>query len=70
MRLTTTIAAAAVFAVSAVSANAGGLSEPVMDTPTVMMETPAPAGSSISSGYIVLGLLVALVAAAASQNND
>lgn len=66
MRLTTTIAAAAVFAVSAVSANAGGLSEPVMDTPTVMMETPAPAGS-INSGYVVLGLLAVLVAVAATQ---
>jgi len=66
MRLTTTIAAAAVFAVSAVSANAGGLSEPVMDTPTVMMETPAPA-SSINSGYVVLGLLAVLVAVAATQ---
>jgi hypothetical protein len=37
-----------------------------MDTPTVMMETPAPAGS-INSGYVVLGLLAVLVAVAATQ---
>ena len=66
MRLTTTLAAAAVLAVSGVTANAGGLSTPVMTTaPMVEVMTPAPAGS-LNSGYIVLGLLVALVAAAGS----
>lgn len=65
MRLTTTLAAAAVIAVSGVAANAGGMSEPVMTKPVVMVDTPAPAGS-INSGYIVLGLLAALVAANAS----
>ena len=67
MRLTTTLAAAAVIAVSGVAANAGGLSQAV-ETPTVTMVEPAaaaPAGS-INSGYIVLGLLAALVAANAS----
>jgi len=67
MRLTTTLAAAAVIAVSGVAANAGGLSTPVnMDKSIVMVDTPAPAGGSINSGYIVLGLLAALVAASAS----
>ena len=65
MRLTTTLAAAAVIAVSGVAANAGGMSEPVMTKPVVMVDTPAPAGS-INSGYIILGLLAALVAANAS----
>ena len=67
MRLTTTLAAAAVIAVSGVAANAGGFSETV-ETPTVTMVDPtptAPAGS-INSGYIILGLLAALVAANAS----
>ncbi|MFT5064682.1 MAG: hypothetical protein ACI9TA_000287 [Reinekea sp.] len=65
MRLTTTLAAAAVIAVSGVAANAGGLSTPVMTAPVVMVDTPAPAGS-VNSGYIVLGLLAALVAASGS----
>ncbi|MFT4743523.1 MAG: hypothetical protein ACI91Z_001498 [Yoonia sp.] len=65
MRLTTTLAAAAVFAVSGVTANAGGLQTPVMITPIVDVMAPAPTGS-LSNGYIVLGLLAALVAAAGS----
>ncbi|WP_458792203.1 hypothetical protein [Yoonia sp. MH D7] len=65
MRLTTTLAAAAVIAVSGVAANAGGLAPVVNDTPVVMIDTPAPAGS-IKPGYIVLGLLAALVAASGS----
>ena len=65
MRLTTTLAAAAAIAVSGVAANAGGLSTPVNEAPIVEVMTPAPAGS-LSSGYIILGLLAALVAASAS----
>ena len=65
MRLTTTLAAAAAIAVSGVAANAGGLSTPVMEAPMVEVMTPAPTGS-LSSGYIILGLLVALVAATGS----
>ena len=63
MRLTTTLAA--VIAVSGVAANAGGLSESFKATPVVDVMTPAPAGS-VNSGYIVLGLLAALVAASGS----
>jgi hypothetical protein len=69
MRLTTTLAAAAALAVSAVSANAGGMSEPVMDAPVVMVEEPAPAGSSISSTYIVIGIVAALVIAAVASED-
>tara|TARA_R110002110_G_scaffold77175_2_gene202849 strand:+ start:879 stop:1151 length:273 start_codon:yes stop_codon:yes gene_type:complete len=65
MRLTTTLAAAAVIAVSGVAANAGGLQPAVMEAPAVMIDTPAPTGS-INSGYVVLGLLAALVAASGS----
>ena len=65
MRLTTTLAAAAAIAVSGVAANAGGLAPVMVEAPVVMVGTPAPAGS-INSGYIVLGLLAALVAASGS----
>jgi hypothetical protein len=70
MRLTTTLAAAAALAVSAVSANAGGMSAPAMDAPVVMVEEPAPAaGSSISSTYIVVGIVAALVIAAVASED-
>lgn len=65
MRLTTTLAAAAAIAVSGVAANAGGLSTVVTEAPIVEVMTPAPTGS-LSSGYIILGLLALLVAASAS----
>ena len=64
MRFTTTLAAAAAIAVSGVAANAGGLTAPV-EAPMVEVMTPAPAGS-VSSGYIIIGLLVALIAASGS----
>lgn len=68
MRFTATLAAAAAITVSAVAANAGGLNlpapEPMIVAPEVM-EAPAPTGS-LNSGYVVLGLLAALVAASGS----
>ncbi len=67
MRLTKTLAAAAVIAVAGSAATAGGLAPEVMEAPVVMVDTPAPApAGSINSGYIVLGLLAALVAASGS----
>ena len=66
MRLTTTLAAAAAIAVSGVAANAGGLSTPVNDAPLVEVMTPTAPTGSVSSGYIVFGLLAALVAASTS----
>ena len=63
MRLTTTLAAAAAIAVSGAAANAGG-SAPSVDTPIVVLDTPS--GSSVPAGYIVLGLVAALVAASGS----
>ncbi len=65
MRFTTTLAAAAAIAVSGVAANAGGLNAQIDETPVILMDT-AVAGGSLSSGYIVLGLLAALVAASGS----
>ena len=70
MRLTTTLAAAAALAVSAVSANAGSMAAPVMDAPVVVMDEPAPAGSSINSTYIVIGAIAALLIASAAGSND
>lgn len=70
MRFTTTLAAAAALAVSGVAANAGGMSNEVMEAPVVMAEpAPAPATSSINSTYVVIGVLAALVIAAAAANN-
>lgn len=69
MRFITTLAAAAAITVSAAAAHAGGLGlaapEPMVATPIVMVDTPAPTGS-VNSGYIVLGLLATLVAASGS----
>ena len=69
MRLTTTIAAAASIAVLSTSAFAGGLSPEIMETP-VVEAAPAPAASSISPTYIVLGVLAALLIAAAVNQDD
>lgn len=63
MRLTTTLAASAAIAVSAVAANAGGLNAEVMEAPVVVVEEAAPAGS-INASYIVVGVLAALLIAA------
>lgn len=63
MRLTTTLAAAAAIAVTGAAANAGGLG-PVIDAPVIVVDTPS--GSSVPAGYIVLGLVAALVAASGS----
>lgn len=65
MRLTTTLAAAAAIAVAGSAATAGGLAPQMMEAPVVVVDTPAPAGS-INPGFVVLGLLAALVAASGS----
>jgi hypothetical protein len=70
MRITTTLAAAAALAVSGVAATAGGMAEEVMEAPVVMVEPVEPAGSSISPTYVVLGVLAALLIAAAVNENN
>ncbi|ARU03027.1 hypothetical protein [Yoonia vestfoldensis] len=67
MRLTTTLAASAVIAVSAVAANAGSLAPATMEAPVVVMTEPAPAGSSVNPAFVVVGVLAALLIAAASD---
>lgn len=70
MRLTTTLAAATAIAVSGVAASAGGLSEP-MEAPEIMVEpVEPPATSSVSPTYVVLGVLAALLIAAAVNESD
>ncbi|PJI84556.1 hypothetical protein BC777_3617 [Yoonia maricola] len=71
MRFTTTLAAAAAIAVSGVAANAGGLAQEVTEAPVVVAEpAPAPATSSVSPTYVVLGVLAALLIAAAVNEAD
>lgn len=71
MRLTTTLAAAAALAVSGFAANAGGLSEEVLEAPVVAVEPAEPAGSSINSTYVIVGVLAAvLIAAAVNASED
>lgn len=65
MRIAKTLIAAAAIAAAGSAATAGGLAPEVMEAPVVVVDTPAPAGS-INSGYVVLGLLAALVAASGS----
>ena len=69
MRILTPLMIAAV-SVSATLANAGGLSPEIMEAPVVVVDEPAPAGSSISPTYIILGILAALLIAAAVNTND
>ncbi len=64
MRTLKVLATAAALSAAAMTANAGGLAPVVPAEPVEIV--PAPATGSISSGYIVLGLLAALVAASAS----
>jgi len=63
--LTKTTALAAAIAFTASTAFAGGLSPEIVETP--VMEEPAvvPAGSSIDPTYIVVGVIAALLIAAA-----
>lgn len=68
MRITKTLVAAAAIAVAGSGAFAGGLA-PAAPTPPVSIPLPPPETgpvSSVPAGYIVLGLLAALVAASGS----
>ena len=66
MRLTKTLVASAALAVSGFAANAGGLAPEVMEEPVVVVEEEmAPKGSSVSATWIIVGVLAALLIAAA-----
>ncbi len=66
MRTFTTLTAAAAIAVSGAAATAGGLAPVAIETPVVVVDTPTVSGGSVPAGYIVLGVLAALVAASGS----
>ena len=71
MRFVTTLAATAAFTIAGIAAQAGGLEPVVVEPqPVVVEEAPAPAGSSISPTYIVVGVLAALLIAAAVSAED
>jgi len=67
MRFTKTLAAAAVIAVSGSTAFAGGPGPSITEPPVISIP-PVTTGSpsSVPAGYIVLGLVAALVAASGS----
>ena len=67
MRLTTTLAAAAALAVTGFAANAGGLAPEVVEPEVVVVDEPAPAGSSVNSTFIIVGIIAALLIAAAVE---
>lgn len=66
--LTKTTAIAAIIAVSASSAFAGGLSDQIVETPVV--EEAVVAKSRINTTYVVVGILAALLIAAAVGQDD
>ena len=70
MRLITSLITASALVAAGSFANAGGLSNQIDEQPVVVMEEPAPAGSSISPTYVVLGVLAALLIAAAVAEDD
>ncbi len=69
MRITTTLAASAAIAVAGVAANAGGLGDAGMSDDDMAIEVPMAASmgegstGSLGGGAIIMGLLVALLAA-------
>ena len=70
MRILTHSIVAGAFIASGSMAQAGGLSPEITETPVMVTQEPAPAGSSISPTYIVLGVLAALLIAAAVAEDD
>ncbi|WP_286131098.1 hypothetical protein [Loktanella sp. 5RATIMAR09] len=67
--LTRTTAIAAVIAISASSAFAGGLADQIVEAPVV--EEAVVAESRINTTYVVVGILAALlIAAAVGQEDD
>ena len=67
MRLINTLAAATALAVTGFAANAGGLAPEIVEPEVVVVDEPAPAGSSVSSTYIIVGIVAALLIAAAVE---
>ena len=70
MRYLTTLAATSALAIAGTHAAAGGLAPEVMEAPVVVEEVAAPAASSISPTWIVLGVLAALLVAANLEDEE
>ena len=70
MRFATTLATAAALSVSGFAAQAGSPEPVVIEQPPIVVDEPAPAGSSINSTYLIVGVLAALLIAAAVNAND
>jgi hypothetical protein len=68
MRILTTVIATSVLMANATMTTAGGLSPEIMPTPEPVVQSVPPQGSSVKPGYIVLGVLAALLIA--SQLGD
>ena len=66
MRMTNVLATAAAVAALSTTAFAGGMSPEVMEAPVAVVEA-APAGSSANSTFIIVGVLAALLIAAAAD---
>jgi len=70
MRNLLTSVAAGALVISGTLAQAGGLADEIEEAPVVTAAEPAPAGSSISPTYVVLGVLAALLIATALAEDD
>jgi len=68
MKFTKTLIAATAIAFAGSAATAGGLADTIDTGPVVIPTTTS--GPSLNSGYIVLGVLAALVAVAASESSS
>jgi len=67
MRLMTTFAAAAALTISGFAAQAGNPEPAIVEPAPVVAPEPEPAGSSINSTFIVVGVIAALLIAAAIE---
>ena len=65
-----TTACAAVIALCATTAFAGGLSPEIVEAPVVEEAMAAPAGTSINPAFIVVGVLAALLIASSVGDDD
>ena len=70
MRVLNKLTAAAAILALTTPAFAGGLSDQIMEAPVAVEEEMAPAGSSIDSSLIVLGILGLLLIGAMSGDDD
>ena len=70
MRNVTMLAAVAARTTFASNSMAGGLADEIMEAPVEAEDTMAPAGTSISPTFVILGILAALLIAAAVAEDD